>query len=211
MSNDLPGFIRRDVERAMDEAIHPKGMSVHDGKASIGADRLNLMLCLIDRLRAENAAQALLIASLKEELRKSEMQNGDHEAAIGQLLTDVSNLTQQLSDAQAALKWWGDGKREELEEKLSDTQRNNEELMQRVGKDECTWAEADSENMPGTYEGACGIMWSFTEGGIDENECLFCPRCGGRIAASKVSNEGAESHVGNITMNGNQQASAAEK
>jgi hypothetical protein len=42
---------------------------------------------------------------------------------------EIARLTQQLSDAQAALKWWGDGKREELEAKLSVTQRQNAELI----------------------------------------------------------------------------------
>lgn len=44
----LPGFIRREVERAIDDAINPKGMSVHDGKAIIGADKLQYLLCVID-------------------------------------------------------------------------------------------------------------------------------------------------------------------
>jgi hypothetical protein len=44
----LPDFIRREVERAIDDAINPNGMSVHDGKATIGADKLQYMLRVID-------------------------------------------------------------------------------------------------------------------------------------------------------------------
>lgn len=46
----LPAFIRRDVEQAIRSAEHPKGMSTHDGKARIGADRLRYMLRLIDAM-----------------------------------------------------------------------------------------------------------------------------------------------------------------
>lgn len=44
----LPGFIRREVERAIDAAVNPKGMGVHDGKAIIGADKLRYLLAFID-------------------------------------------------------------------------------------------------------------------------------------------------------------------
>ena len=44
----LPAFIRRDVERAIEAALRPKGMSTHDGKARIGVDRLQYMLQVID-------------------------------------------------------------------------------------------------------------------------------------------------------------------
>ena len=55
----LPEFIRRDVERAIEAASHPKGMNVHDGKALIAADRLQYMLNFIDALRAhENESEA---------------------------------------------------------------------------------------------------------------------------------------------------------
>lgn len=117
----------------------------------------------------ENAAQALLIANLK----------GDCEAGKRLLREQMALTTARTGEALF------------VAQQLSDTQRQNSELMQRVAGNECTWTEADSERMPGTYEGTCGIMWTFTEGGINENKCLFCPRCGGRIvAASKVSNEG---------------------
>ena len=52
----LPNFIRRDVERAIQEAVHPKGMAVHDGIARIGADRLSIMLKVIDHPPAAQAS-----------------------------------------------------------------------------------------------------------------------------------------------------------
>ena len=44
---------------------------------------------------------------------------------------------------------------------------------------ECHWSpDSDMDNMPGTWEGSCGIVWSFIEGGPAENEVWFCPKCG---------------------------------
>ena len=66
----LPDFIRRDVERAIEEAVHPKGMTVHDGIARIGADRLSIILKVIDNPAPADAAlvEALeLLISTHEE------------------------------------------------------------------------------------------------------------------------------------------------
>jgi hypothetical protein len=59
----LPDFIRREVERAIDDAINPNGMSVHDGKATIGADKLQYMLRVID------AAPPAVQGDLRRELQ----------------------------------------------------------------------------------------------------------------------------------------------
>jgi hypothetical protein len=54
---------------------------------------------------------------------------------------------------------------------------------------ECVWSNHGDEYMPDTYEGSCGIVWTFTEGTRNDNECNFCPRCGGKIVeAMGVSN-----------------------
>lgn len=47
----------------------------------------------------------------------------------------------------------------------------------------CFWSLEDDENMPGTYKGSCGVLWTFTEGGFEENDSSYCPQCGGRIQA----------------------------
>jgi hypothetical protein len=47
----LNGYIRREVERAIDEAVNPKGMAVHNGMARIGADKLQYLLKFIDAAR----------------------------------------------------------------------------------------------------------------------------------------------------------------
>lgn len=46
---------------------------------------------------------------------------------------------------------------------------------------DCVWHTEDSEYMVGTYEGTCGIAWTFTEGDIKDNEVNYCPRCGGKV------------------------------
>lgn len=43
----------------------------------------------------------------------------------------------------------------------------------------CAWREEDPNGVtPGTYESACGEMWSFTDGGVKENHVRFCQGCG---------------------------------
>jgi hypothetical protein len=40
--------MRKRIEQAMEDAMHPKGMSVHDGKVKVLASDLHRMLLIID-------------------------------------------------------------------------------------------------------------------------------------------------------------------
>jgi hypothetical protein len=54
----FPSFMRKRIEEAIDNAINPKGMSVHDGKATVYASDLQRMIAVIDlapTLKAELA------------------------------------------------------------------------------------------------------------------------------------------------------------
>jgi hypothetical protein len=64
-------------------------------------------------------------------------------------------------------------------ERFAQLQRLREHSSKEVA--ECKWKAEDDENMPGTYNGICGVMYSFMEGGIKENTCNFCPQCGGKV------------------------------
>lgn len=44
----FPSFMRKRIEQALKDAINPKGMSVHDGKANVLASDLSRMLLVID-------------------------------------------------------------------------------------------------------------------------------------------------------------------
>jgi hypothetical protein len=44
----FPSFMRKRIEQAMEDAINPRGMSVHDGKAKVLASDLHRMLLVID-------------------------------------------------------------------------------------------------------------------------------------------------------------------
>jgi hypothetical protein len=44
----FPSFMRKRIEQAIDLAINPKGMSVHDGKATVYASDLQRMIAVID-------------------------------------------------------------------------------------------------------------------------------------------------------------------
>ena len=49
MSAELPDFIRRRLDRAIQDAYHPSGMSVHDGKARVDAADIERLLKIIDQ------------------------------------------------------------------------------------------------------------------------------------------------------------------
>ena len=53
----------------------------------------------------------------------------------------------------------------------------------------CTWSQHDDINMPSTYEGACGVLWTFTEDGPKENGLNFCPKCGGSVNQKGVKHD----------------------
>jgi hypothetical protein len=134
----------------------------------------------LDRLRAENAAQALLIASLKETegayYRLLELESSD---VMLDTLNHIDTLTQQLSD----------------------TQRQNAELMQRISEAEKD-AEQDREwvcaaevrlleisgQLPGQH--VMHQIESLRKRASEKK--LEMLRRDSAIAASKVSNEGDE-------------------
>lgn len=53
---------------------------------------------------------------------------------------------------------------------------------------ECVWSEEDDENMPNTWNGDCGAMWTFTEGGVKDNSMHYCPECGGKVVIAELAN-----------------------
>ncbi len=52
----------------------------------------------------------------------------------------------------------------------------------------CTWHEWEDE----TWSTSCGELWSFNEGGPEDNSALFCYHCGKRIKAEKYQPESEE-------------------
>lgn len=44
--------------------------------------------------------------------------------------------------------------------------------------DSCKWTQVDDEHMPDTWQADCGAMWTFTDGGPQDNGMNFCPNCG---------------------------------
>jgi hypothetical protein len=43
----------------------------------------------------------------------------------------------------------------------------------------CTWTLDDDEL--GTWASSCGELWSFIDGGPDENRVSYCHHCGGKV------------------------------
>ena len=54
----FPSFMRKRIEEAIDNAINPKGMSTHSGKATVLASDLQRMLLVVDLATQELAKQA---------------------------------------------------------------------------------------------------------------------------------------------------------
>ena len=51
----------------------------------------------------------------------------------------------------------------------------------------CVWTDQDDEYMPGTYASACGEMWSFTDGGVADNNVRFCQGCGKAVEVHGIT------------------------
>lgn len=51
----------------------------------------------------------------------------------------------------------------------------------------CTWSLSDEES--GTWASSCGELWSFIDGGPQENRVSFCHHCGGKVTISIPAKE----------------------
>lgn len=45
----------------------------------------------------------------------------------------------------------------------------------------CRWSAHEDVYMPNTFDGSCGVHWSFIDGDPIGNGMRFCPCCGGRV------------------------------
>lgn len=57
----------------------------------------------------------------------------------------------------------------------------------KAGIGPCQWTPMDSDDMPDTWESACGQAWSFIDGGPAENNCKFCHGCGKPVEVKEQS------------------------
>ena len=80
----FPSFMRKRIEQAMEDAINPKGMSVHDGKATVLASDLHRMLLVIDSVLAQPEQDWNLLAATQESLREHQARIKELEAQLAQ-------------------------------------------------------------------------------------------------------------------------------
>ena len=66
-----------------------------------------------------------------------------------------------------------------------DSLRQQLEAAQKDVKRTCEWTEQDPDYASDTWSSECGEMWSFTDGGIEDNRVNFCHGCGGKIVEIK--------------------------
>jgi hypothetical protein len=55
---------------------------------------------------------------------------------------------------------------------------------------QCHWIQMDNEHTPETWQGACGAVWTFTEGGPKDNDQAYCPKCGGVCIEVRADEKG---------------------
>ena len=88
----FPSFMRKRIEQAMEDAIHPKGMSVHDGKAKVLASDLHRMLLVIDFVLAQpehnhfSDAMSVLADVNADLIAEAELAKLEQAAEIGKTL-----------------------------------------------------------------------------------------------------------------------------
>ena len=73
-----------------------------------------------------------------------------------------------------------------------------QDLEQRLAAAEsrtCEWQE-DSDTDSGAWLGECGAVWEFIADGPAENNCNFCPECGGKLVIAECSQQGSSEKVG---------------
>ncbi len=61
--------------------------------------------------------------------------------------------------------------------KLSNYMRGLETKVAELEKPDCVW----TQEFEGEWNGTCGISWGFIDDGPTENQCNFCPKCGGKL------------------------------
>ena len=69
----IPESVLREIERAIQAAEFPRGMSVHDGKAKVHSSHLRRLLAELAALRAERDALRAAVEEIEERTRP----NGD--------------------------------------------------------------------------------------------------------------------------------------
>jgi len=57
---------------------------------------------------------------------------------------------------------------------------------------QCHWVQTDDEHSPNTYQGTCGAMWTFTDGGPRDNGQAYCPQCGGVCVDVRADQKGVQ-------------------
>lgn len=57
MKSLIPDYMRRDLEADIYSALHPQGMSVHDGRGVFDARYVARLLAIVDKLEGKQPSQ----------------------------------------------------------------------------------------------------------------------------------------------------------
>src|SRR3990167_1656835 len=78
----LPAFIRKRIESAIEDALHPKGMSTHSGMALVHVADIQRLLKVIDALLALPAIAAMHSKSVNNAAGTGAKGNANAEASV---------------------------------------------------------------------------------------------------------------------------------
>jgi hypothetical protein len=108
MAAALPSFIRRPIEEAIEAAVNPKGMSVHDGKIhGLASDKVAYLLRAYDDLRqALQDPVRVHVAMLRGEIAKPAIQDMLHVYGAEALARWDAAAPQPESTQQPELMGW---------------------------------------------------------------------------------------------------------
>lgn len=96
----LDDYTRAHVNRAIEDALRPRGMSTHSGKVSIDAGTLQRLIVMIDRSAEGQQDAEKRIAELEREVTEQARLLGISGSVEARLLARVAELEQQLAEAQ---------------------------------------------------------------------------------------------------------------
>lgn len=67
--------------------------------------------------------------------------------------------------------------------------RTGDKVLTFTAHPHCTWTPDNDPNAPGTFHSACGVAWTFTEGGPADNDVRFCMGCGAAVREAPAAQD----------------------
>ena len=100
------------------------------------------------------------------------------------LVQEIDSLRSRLKEVEGELAIWKNNYQVSAEVECK-AKADLAASREREAK-ECEWVYNDNNDV---WVGKCGIMWTFNEGGIQDNKLVFCPKCGCKVSSLPATQE----------------------